>query len=125
MQHITREGTSTLPLPLVRVLVEDPAVADAQLPPPPAPVELTVCSGPRDSNETCPLVMDGTCPHGPFDIVVSALHGPWAPSVCAAWHQAPTHVIDARHLDETDPTRRLTHHLGAAYQHLLPAPHDT
>lgn len=122
MRHTISEGTSALPLPLVRILIEDPALADAQLPTPPppapAPVELTVCSGPRDGNETCPLVMDGTCPHGPFDVVVTALHGPWAPSICAAWHQSRTPVVDARGLSETDPTRRLAHHLGAAYQHL-------
>jgi hypothetical protein len=118
MQHNTSEGTSALPLPFVRILIEDATLANAQLPPPPAPVELTICSGPSDGNETCPLVMDGTCPHGPFDIVVTALDGPWAPSICAAWHQSPTPAVDARHLDEANPARRLAYHLGAAYQHL-------
>jgi len=120
MDQTTSEGTSDVPLPLLRVLIEDPLLADAELPRPPGPVELTVCSGPRGTAETCPLVMDGNCPHGPFDVVVTALDGPWARSVRAAWDQTSTPVVDARQLDETDPDRRLAHHLGAAYQHLTP-----
>lgn len=118
MQQATSDGTAVVPLPLVRVLIEDPRLCGGDLPSPPVPVELTVCSGPCDTDETCPLVMDGTCPHGPFDIVVSALEGPWAPSVCAAWDQTATPLVDARQLDETDPALRLAHHLGAVYQRL-------
>jgi hypothetical protein len=118
MLRTTIEGTSIVPLPLLRVLIEDPLLAGEDLPVPRAPVEVTVCSGPCAIDETCPLVMDGSCPHGPFDVVVSALGGPWARSVCAAWGQTPTPVVDASDVRDTDPTQRLAHHLGVAFQQL-------
>jgi hypothetical protein len=62
----------------LRVLIEDPALIVEDLATPTAAIEVTACSGPRDEHEVCPLVMDGTCPLGPCDIVVSALTGPWA-----------------------------------------------
>ena len=62
--------------------------------------------------------MDGTCPLGPCDIVVSALKGPWAPSVRAAWAETSTPMVDATGLTATDPTERLHHHIGAAIQRL-------
>jgi hypothetical protein len=66
--------------------------------------------------------MDGTCLLAPCDIVVSALKGPWAPSVRAAWAETSTQIVDATDLAATDPTKRLHHHIGAAIQRLWPVP---
>lgn len=102
----------------LRVLIEDPALIVEDLATPTAAIEVTACSGPRDEHEVCPLVMDGTCPLGPCDIVVSALTGPWAPSVRAAWARTATPMVDATDLAATDPTERFHHHIGAAIQRL-------
>jgi hypothetical protein len=103
------------------VLIEDPALIAEDLATPTDAIEVTVCSGPRDEREVCPLVMDGTCPLEPCDIVVSALEGPWARSVRAAWTGTSTQAVDATGLAATDPTERLQHHIGAAMQRLWPA----
>jgi hypothetical protein len=108
----------------VRVLLEDPALIVDDLETPAAAIDVTVCGGPRDEREVCPLVMDGTCPLGPCDVVVSALEGSWAPSVRAAWAETSTTMVDARDLAATDPTERLHHHIGAAIQRLC-APYGT
>jgi hypothetical protein len=108
----------------VRVLIEDPALIVDDLETPTAAIDVTVCGGPRDEREVCPLVMDGTCPLGPCDIIVSALEGSWAPSVRAAWAETSTPMVDARDLAATDPTERLHHHIGAAIQRLC-APYGT
>lgn len=55
--------------------------------------------------------MDGRCPLGPCDIVVSSLEGPWAPSMRAAWAETSTPMVDATDLAATDPTERLQHHI--------------
>jgi hypothetical protein len=102
----------------LRVLIEDPGLILDELATPTAAIHVTACNGPRDERDVCPLVMDGTCPLGPCDIVVSALEGPWAPSVCAAWAETSTPLVDASDLDATDPTERLRHHIGAAIGHL-------
>lgn len=111
---------SRVPLPALRVLVEDPLVADVAAPPG-TPFDVTVCSGPDDEHETCPLVMRGTCPLGPFDVVVSALDGPWERAVRAAWAETPTPYVDSA-AAPSDPAARLTHHLGAAIQRLAVPP---
>jgi hypothetical protein len=120
--------TPTQPTPVpgrpVRVLIEDPALIVDDLETPAAAIDVTVCGGPRDEREVCPLVMDGSCPLGPCDIVVSALEGSWAPSVRAAWAETSTPMVDARDLAATDPTERLHHHIGAAIQRLC-APYGT
>jgi hypothetical protein len=104
----------------LRVLIEDPALIADGLATPTDAIEVIVCSGPRDEPDVCPLVMDGTCPLEPCDIVVSALRGPWAPSVRAAWAETSTQFVDATDLATTDPTERLHHHIGAAIQRLWP-----
>jgi hypothetical protein len=104
----------------LRVLIEDPALIADELATPTDAIEVTVCSGPRDEREVCPLVMDGTCPLEPCDIVVSALEGPWAPSVRAAWAETSSQIVDATDLAATDPMDRLHHHIGAAIQCLWP-----
>ncbi len=103
-----------------RVLIEDPALIADELATPSNAIEVTVCSGPRDEREVCPLVMDGTCPLEPCDVVVSALEGPWAPSVRAAWAETSTEIVDATDLAATDPAERLHDHIGAAIQRLWP-----
>ncbi|HEX6568536.1 MAG TPA: hypothetical protein VF015_05200 [Acidimicrobiales bacterium] len=107
-----------MPARPLRVLIEDPALMVDDLATPTTAIDVTACSGPRDEREMCPLVMDGTCPLGPCDIVVSALTGPWAPSVRAAWAETSTPVVDAVGLTATDPAERLQHHIGAAIQRL-------
>jgi hypothetical protein len=102
----------------VRVLIEDPALVVGDLATPSSAIEVRACGGPCDEREECPLVMDGACPLGPCDIVVSALKGPWAPSVRAAWAETSTPMVDATDLAATDPTKRLHHHIGAAIQRL-------
>jgi hypothetical protein len=97
---------------------QDPALIVDDLVAPTGAIEVTASSGPRDEREVCPLVMDGTCPLGPCDIVVSALVGPWAPSVRAAWAQTSTPIVDATDPAATDPAQRLHYHLGAALQRL-------
>jgi len=97
-----------VPGPPLRVLIEDPTLIVEDLATPTAAIEVTACSGPRDEHELCPLVMDGTCPLGPCNIVVSAVTEPWAPSVRAAWVQTSTPIVDATDLAATDPTERCT-----------------
>lgn len=120
LQRETAIDPPTVPARPLRVLVEDPALVVDELATPSAAVEVTVCSGPRDERDECPLVMNGGCPLEPCDIVVSALTGPWAPSVRAAWARTSTPLVDAGALTATDPTERLHHHIGAAIQHLWP-----
>jgi hypothetical protein len=110
-----------LPTRPLRVLIEDPALVADDLATPTAAIDVTACSGPCDERELCPLVMDGRCPLGPCDIVVSALTGPWAPAVRAAWAETSTPVVDAVGLTATDPAERLQHHVGAAIQRLWPS----
>lgn len=101
----------------LRILIEDPQLLQADLPPPGPALDLTVCGGPC-GDEVCPLVLDGACPLGPCDAVVTALDGVWARSVQAAWERTATPVVDARELATTDAVERLTHHVGAALQRL-------
>lgn len=101
----------------VRVLIEDPALAGVAAAPN-GPFEVTVCAGPEDEQETCPLVMDGTCPHGPFDVVVGALAGAWKRSVRAGWEESAVPYVDAGPSAPEDAEARLTHHLGLAVRHL-------
>jgi len=116
--------TAVVPPPVpgrpLRVLIEDPALITDGLATPTVAVEVTVCSGPCNEREVCPLVTDGTCPLEPCDIVVSALKGPWAPSVRAAWAETSIQIVDATDVAATDPTERLHHHIGAAIQRLWP-----
>jgi hypothetical protein len=120
MKHHVIEAPAATPGPPLgplRVLVEDPKVADVSSDPH-VGIEVTICSGPPDVTETCPLVLEGSCPLGPFDVVVSALQGPWARCVHAAWTETDTSVVDGRPCAVTDPVERLDHHVGLALQHL-------
>lgn len=101
----------------LRILIEDRQLAWADLPPLDAALDVMVCAGPCD-DEVCPLVLDGACPLGPCDAVVTALDGPWARSVHAAWACSGTPVVDVRQLATTDAGERLNHHVGAALQRL-------
>jgi hypothetical protein len=75
------------PLVLVEDPFLDPDVLDLS-PPGCTAFDVVVCTGPTGS-ETCPLVLDGTCPVGAPDLVVSAFAAdhPWAVPVRAAWEQ--------------------------------------
>lgn len=119
MQHRTTVPEAPRgPVRPVRVLIEDPVLLGRALDAP-AGFELVACAGPRDA-EVCPLVVDGTCPLGPCDVVVTALAGPWARSVRAAWQEAGAVLVDTGGLAAADPNARLNHHVGAAIQRLWP-----
>ena len=75
LQRSTTVNPPPLPTRPLRVLIEDPALVADDLATPTAAIDVTACSGPCDERELCPLVMDGRCPLGPCDIVVSALTG--------------------------------------------------
>ena len=99
------------------VLIEDDALDTDVLdlsPPGSGAFDIVICSGPHDAGEECPLVMEGTCPAGRPDVVVSALStdNPWSHSVQAAWRLDGVPV--AR------PTTPLTwpEHIGAALRAL-------
>ena len=111
----TEATRAPLPPPRVRVLIEDAAIAadtcglrDVTW------CDVMVCSGPITVHDACPLVLEGRCPLGPVDVVVSAIEGEWAPSIHAAWRETGTTVVDARTLAVDPPDERLAHHLGAA-----------
>jgi hypothetical protein len=115
-QTITPGPTPTSELRL-RIIVEDPRLVEPALHTSTGAVEVAVCAGPCDG-EVCPMVMMGSCPLGPCDAVVTALDGPWARSVRAAWRSTGTPVVDACELATTDPGERLRHHVGAALKAL-------
>ncbi|GEM_PF-2668821 len=114
MLRRTSEQQQAFPGRRARILIEDAHLATASVESPSRAFEIVTCSGPEDEREECPLVADGTCPEGPFDVVVSALDGPWARPVCAAWQRSTTPVVDATGVTTTDPAERLEHHVGAA-----------
>jgi hypothetical protein len=107
------------PIRPLRILIEDPHVdlSDGrQLGA--WPFNVSVCAGPASDTEECPLVMEGACPLGRFDVVVGALEGPWARSVRAAWAETGTAYADGSGITADDPTDRVTYHIGAALQAL-------
>ena len=107
------------PVRPLRILIEDSNVELSDSPQLPARgFDVIVCSGPAGETDECPLVMNGTCPLGRFDVVVGALHDPWATSVRAAWAETGTAYADASRITAEDSTDRVTHHLGAAVQAL-------
>ena len=109
------------PLRRLRILIEDPLLnADRPVVQDPAtPFEVAVCSGPASDREICPLVVHGTCPLGPCDVVVTALEGAWSASVHAAWRQEGVPVVDARDVATSPASDRLTHYIGAAVAAVL------
>jgi hypothetical protein len=103
----------------VRVLIEDPQVDLSETGQLRAwPIDVSVCAGPASDTEECPLVMEGACPLGRFDVVVGALRGPWAPSVRAAWAETGIAYADGSGITAEDPADRVAHHIGAAIQAL-------
>jgi hypothetical protein len=106
-------------------LIEDPALAAADVTIPVTGLEITVCSGPRSVQDSCPLVLDGSCPACVADVVVSALDGPWASPVLKAWSVAGVPVVDGRAVVQRDPAARLGCHIGAALAALAPSPPDS
>lgn len=116
--HTVASEEPPWPLRPLRVLIEDPALAD-DVPPSPTPFDVTVCAGPAHEAEVCPLVLEGRCPLGSFDVVVGALDGPWERSVRAAWGLTSTPYVDDCAGLPQDPEARLTHHLGAALQQMF------
>jgi hypothetical protein len=110
---------TSAPIRPLRILIEDPHVELFEGPQLRAwPFDVTVCAGPASDTEECPLVMDGSCPLGRFDVVVGALQGPWAASVRAAWAGTGTAYADASGITTADPTERVTHQIGAALRAL-------
>lgn len=114
----TSEPTAAIPHRRVHLLIEDRQLALDDLESPFAGIDVTTCGGPQGDTETCPLVMDGACPLGPADVVVTALDGPWASCVRKAWAQTTTPVVEAGDVAETDPEARLRHHVGAALKRI-------
>jgi hypothetical protein len=118
LQRTTRGRPPAAPLRPLRILIEDPALvlhgAAASI-----GLDVATCAGPCDAHEVCPLVTEGRCPMGSFDVVVSALHGPWARSVLGAWQETGTPVVEAAGVASADPGERFAHHVGAAMQELL------
>ena len=95
------------------ILVEDDSLDTdvLDLSPPHSDVfDIVICNGPNSAAEECPMVMDGECPAGRPDVVVSALSedNAWSHAVQAAWRLDGVPV--AR------PTTPLTwpEHIGAA-----------
>jgi hypothetical protein len=103
----------------VRVLIEDPQVDLSETGQLRAwPIDVSVCAGPASDTEECPLVMDGACPLGRFDVVVGALRGPWAASVRAAWAETGIAYVDGSGNTTEDPSDHVADHIGAAIQAL-------
>ena len=97
-----------------RVLIEDanlsPTTEDVQAAHA-VGLDLSACTGPSTASEACPLVVDGTCPLGTPDLVVSALRGCWQLPVAAAWKQegVPVAFVDAGGATSCRP------HIAAAF----------
>ena len=126
MQHDTLNGITRTATPLrpLRILIEDPDLHLASCQGAPETTlgfEITVCTGPACDAEECPLVMDGSCPVGDVDVVVSALGGPWSRSVRAAWAETGICYADTTGLPAVNDDERLRHHLGAALHALAAA----
>ena len=103
------------------VLVEDDALDLSTLdlsPPGASALDIVVCTGP-DGSDRCPLVVDGYCPAGTPDVVVSNLseRNPWARSVRAAWVEAGVAVVPVE--DDEGPLRWPAH-VGAAIRYWWP-----
>lgn len=118
-QSIPSIGTP-VPIRPLRILIEDPQVdlseSGQQLRA--WPFDVSVCAGPASDTEECPLVMDGACPLGRFDVVVGALRGPWAPSVRAAWAETGIAYANGSGITAEDPSDRVAYRIGAAIQAL-------
>ncbi len=117
-QSMPSSGTLA-PIRPLRILIEDPHVELSEGEQVRAgPFDVSVCAGPASDTEECPLVMDGACPLGRFDVVVGALEGAWSTSVRAAWAEAGTAYADGSGITAEDSADRVAYHIGAAIQAL-------
>jgi hypothetical protein len=122
LQRKLPQGGSAVPGRRFRLVIEDRELAhdralsdDGAL-----PFDVRVCAGPRSEAEACPLVTDGRCPLGPCDAVVTALEGPWARSVCAAWREDGVPLVVAADASSTGRAR-LDRAVAAALAVVVPA----
>lgn len=75
-----------LPMRPMRIVIEDRELAGATFADcDTSGVDVKICSGPDSERDVCPLVLDGRCPLGRADVVVSSVTGPWQRSVQRAW----------------------------------------
>jgi len=111
-----------LPQRQLRLVIEDPVIARDRGPVEAGatPFDVRVCAGPRSSAEVCPLVTEGRCPLGPCDAVVTAIDGPWAHCVRAAWRQAGVPVVEVPGGGATDARVRLDRAVAATMAALAP-----
>ena len=116
-QHTLSSSPIRFPVRPLRVLIEDPTLVAGDFTAP-GGIEVAVCAGPHDEQEACPLVTDGQCPLGECDVVVTALEGPWARSVRAAWAESGTPYVEASPVVGDDPEQRFAGHIGSALHHL-------
>ena len=96
MKIATRAGAAQHPWRRPLVLVEDDGLDPHAIDMGVAAalgVDVVVCSGPAGCGDVCPLVMDGTCPAGRPDVVVTALSSEWHTSVENAWRAEGVPVV--------------------------------
>jgi hypothetical protein len=122
LQRKVPEGCSAATGHRFRLVIEDPELAHdrglfehVEL-----PFDVRVCAGPRSEAEVCPLVTDGRCPLGPCDAVVTAMEGPWARCVRAAWAEDGIPVVVAPDAGATGRAR-LDRAVAAALAAVVPA----
>lgn len=122
MLHRSIRSARELPGHRVRILVETniPGAAhfDGRTP---FGTDVDVCSGPLTDHELCPLVSNGACPLGSFDVVVSDLDGPWAEPVRRAWEQQAVPMAQVTRTGEVDATEHVRACVGAAMAELFRA----
>lgn len=97
------------------ILVEDDRLDPDTLdlcPPGSDAFDIVACTGPSSATEECPLVMNGVCPHGFPDVVVTALSpdNEWRTSVANAWEQDGVPVVRVA----PDESLAWPAHVGAA-----------
>ena len=110
------------PVRRVRVVIEDAALAESGFEArETAGMDITICSGPGSDREVCPLVVDGACPVGSCDVVVSSLEGPWAAPVAQAWRYEGVLVTRATPDASSAPAQRFDGFVGEAVRALYAA----
>jgi hypothetical protein len=103
----------------VRVLIEDPSFFDEPFDPLHDHwCDVTICSGPMNPHDVCPLVANGHCPVDGVDVVVHALGGAWSESVRAAWRERGTIVVESSAVSPA-AGERFTQHVGSAITALM------
>ena len=113
-------GAPRPPMRRVHVLIEDASFFDEPFDPPHDHwCDVTVCSGPVNPHDVCPLVANGQCPVDGVDVVVHALSGAWSESVRAAWSERGTVVVDVRANSSAPADERYNFHVGSAITALM------